>query len=110
MLSLSVQATERRWEPRSLSDTSVDPLLEGGAELIAFVDAVHDGDAGQIAAAREGVVAALGEGGALDAAAVIGNFNMMNRLADATGVPVSEERMAATAELRAAAGIEPPSH
>ena len=32
MLSLSVQATERRWEPRSLSDTSVDPLLEGGAD------------------------------------------------------------------------------
>ena len=106
MLSLSVQTTGRRWEPRSLTDTDVDPLLEGGREITGFVDAVHGGD---IAAARDAVAAALGEAAVVDAAAVIGNFNMMNRLADATGVPVSAERMAATTGLRAAAGIAPPS-
>jgi hypothetical protein len=37
---------------------------------------------------------------------VIGNFNQMNRLADATGMPVGPGSMRASEDLRAATGIE----
>jgi hypothetical protein len=36
---------------------------------------------------------------------VIGNFNQMNRLADATGMPVGPGSMRGSEELRAATGI-----
>ena len=48
----------------------------------------------------------LGDEATVDAAAVIGNFNQMNRLADATGMPVGPGSMRRSEELRAATGIE----
>jgi hypothetical protein len=39
--------------------------------------------------ARVRVVEALGEASLFDAATVYGNFSMMNRVAEATGIPIS---------------------
>lgn len=56
---------------------------------------------------RAALDAALGGEAVVDAASVLGNFNQLNPLADATGMPVGDRQLAATAELRAASGIEP---
>jgi hypothetical protein len=106
MLSWSAENTGRSWDPRSVTDPTVDPLLEGGRELVAFVDAAHGSDPEALAAARTALRQALGDSATVDAAAVIGNFNQMNRLADATGMPVGPGSMRHTEELRAAAGIK----
>jgi len=105
MLSWSAGATGRVWDPRAITDPGVDPLLPGGSELIELVDAVHSGDAGRTAAAREALRAVLGGAALVDAAGVIGNFNQMNRLADATGIPVGPGMLRRTADLRTQAGI-----
>ena len=106
MLSWSAEATGRLWDPRSVTDPLVDPLLPGGSELVAFVDATHGEDPELLERAREALRDTLGDAATVDAAGVIGNFNQMNRLADATGVPVSARWLDRTAELRAATGIE----
>jgi hypothetical protein len=106
MLGSSASQLGIEWEPRSITDPAVDPLLKGGRELVDFVDAAHGDEEEALAAAMSALTAALGDAATVDAAAVIGNFNQMNRLADATGMPVGQGTMRNTEELRAAAGIE----
>ena len=93
------------WDPRSVTDPTVDPLLAGGAELLAFVDTAHRSDEEALASARDALREALGSEATMEAAGVIGNFNQMNRLADATGMPVGPGSMRRSEELRAATGI-----
>jgi hypothetical protein len=106
MLGSSAKQMGIPWEPRSITDPAVDPVLPGGRELIAFVDAAHGDDAAALHTSRAALQTTLGDEATIDAAGVIGNFNQMNRLADATGIPVTQQRMEQTAELRAACGIE----
>ena len=105
MLSWSAENRGIDWDPASITDPTVDPLLAGGRELIALVDAAHGDDEEALVAAREALRKRLGDDATVDAAAVIGNFNQMNRLADATGMPVGPGTMRHTEELRAATGI-----
>lgn len=96
LLSWSAQATETPIDLRAVTDPSVDPLLPGGGELVAFVDATLA--SGGSAAARR-LNEALGRRALIAAAAVVGNFQMMNRVADATGMPVGTGRRRQDADL-----------
>jgi len=44
----------------------------------------------------------LGAAGLVDAAGVVGLFNAIDRVADATGIPLEPEKAAASADFRAA--------
>ncbi len=95
MLSWSIEQTNAQVDLRAITDRARDPLVPGGSELLDFVDATLAG-AG-VEAARNAVALRLGEGATGDAAAVIGNFEMMNRIADGVGMPVgagTRQRMA----------------
>ncbi len=48
------------------------------------------GGAGDISEARNALATALGERAVVDTSAVIAMFNIMDRIADATGIPVDE--------------------
>jgi hypothetical protein len=106
MLSWSAETTGKTWDPRSITDPSIDPLLPGGRQLAAFVDATHGSDGEALDRSRRDLRDVLGDAATVDAAGVIGNFNQMNRLADAAGIPVSARWLDRTAELRTATGIE----
>ncbi len=73
---------------RSLTDTSVASQIPGGAELLALTDATVRRQPEATAAARQNLLNMLGPEALVDAAGTIGNFEMMNRIADATGMPV----------------------
>ncbi len=95
MLSWSVEETNQQINLLPIADGKGDPLLPGGRELIGFVDATFSGNG--IADARTAVVDIIGKAAATDAAAVTGNFEMMNRIADGVGMPVgpgTRKRMA----------------
>lgn len=49
---------------------------------------------------------ALGTDAFVDAAAVVANFNAIDRIADATCIPIDSERVELTADLRAELGID----
>jgi len=105
MLSSSVQALGHTVDLLAVTDRSVDPRLPGGIELLDFVDAVLGGSTEEISVARSSLQYAIGWDAMVDAAGVIGNFEMMNRIADATGMPVGKGRRRSSADMIAHLGL-----
>jgi hypothetical protein len=73
-----------------------------GRLLVAFAEAVLGEDDGALARTRGALMAALGPAGLVDAAGVVGLFNAIDRVADATGIPLEPEKAAASSDFRAA--------
>ena len=74
--------------------------MPGGVELLRFIEAVATGDRETLNAARIAVVEALGAEVMVDAAAVAAVFQMMNRVANATGTPLDDGIVDLTASVR----------
>ena len=77
-----------------------------GRALIEFAEAVLGEDDAALDCARVALYAALGPAGLADAAGVVGLFNAIDRVADATGIPLEPEKAAASADFRAALGLD----
>ena len=110
MLRASASVISIDLEPRAITDRSLDPLVPHGSVLLDLVDAVLTGTSEHKALARSRVIDAVGQTGLVDAAAVIANFEMMNRIADATGMPVGKGTLRRTAEWRALIDIDRFNH
>jgi hypothetical protein len=110
MLRASASVISIDLDPRAITDRSRDPLVPEGSVLLDFVDAVLTGGADDRAATRVRVLDAVGSTGLVDAAGVIANFEMMNRIADATGMPVGKGTLKRTAEWRALIDIDRFNH
>ena len=85
-----------------MSDIGVDHALLLGKFAAAAVAFDHSA----LDASRQRLVAAIGEAGMIDAAAVIAGFNGICRVADATGIPLEAPKAEHTAGLRADLGID----
>jgi hypothetical protein len=103
MLRASVAALGTEIDVRAITDRSVDPLLPGGTVLLDLVDASFG--TGDLDAARDAVTVSLGEAALLEAAGVHGNFEMMNRIADGTGIPVGKGSRRRHADVIEALGL-----
>jgi hypothetical protein len=90
MLSWSSEETNTPVNLMAVADPAVDPLIPGGVALLRFTDAVLERAPGQIALARGDLDDEVGRAGVVKAAGVIGNFQMMNRVADGMGMPVGQ--------------------
>ena len=80
--------------------------MEHGEELIRFADAVVAGSDEEISRAREALLAEVGPQGVVDAAAVIGNFQRMVRIADSTGIPLDSPLAAMSQGLSSELDLE----
>ena len=105
MLRASAHASGEQVDLRAITDRAADPLIDQGAGLIAFTTALVRGDLTRLDAARSELLASGGPAAVVRAAAVAGNFQMMNRLVDATGVPIGASLRTISADL----GLEPGS-
>jgi len=74
--------------------------VEHGARLLAFTEAVMADDDEVLARERAALRELLSPEAFVDAAAVIGSFNVVDRIADATGIPLDDMIQAASAEIR----------
>ncbi len=106
MLRASADKTGRIHDLRAVVDPMADSLLPAGPELSAFTDAAVLRDDHEMPAARMALMEVAGEAAVIRAAAVAGNFQMMNRLLDAIGVRVHRGGMALADEL----GLTVPVH
>jgi hypothetical protein len=77
-----------------------------GGLLVEFAEAVLGSDDQHLARVRLKLTETLGTDALVDAAAVVANFNAIDRIADATGIPIDAERVQLTADLRAELGID----
>ncbi len=76
------------------------------ALLLRFADAALSFEPARIAPLRAEIVASLGEEAMLDAAAVIAGFNGITRIADATGIPMEDQKRLDTEDWRGRLGID----
>ena len=86
MLRASAEAAGTPIEYRGIVGDDVDPLLPWGVELRDLATALTRGK--DLRAARSALVEVAGAPAAAAAVAVCANFQMMNRVLDATGCPV----------------------
>jgi len=73
--------------------------------LAKFAEAILLGSDQELADARRKVVAAVGPDGMIDAAGVAALFNAIDRVADATGIPIEEAKAEMTEDLREDLGL-----
>jgi hypothetical protein len=87
---------------------STSPAVTDGhsALLEELVAAVVGDIAGRADAARSSIIDQLGADWMIDACAVIANFEMMTRLADATGARLRPGQIEAAATIRAQLGLD----
>jgi hypothetical protein len=83
-----------------------DGGIPHGAVLVSLADAVLGDDEDALGALRLAAYRALGPAGLSDAVAVIGLFNAIDRVADATGIPLEPDKAAASADFRVALGLD----
>jgi hypothetical protein len=83
-----------------------DGGIAHGAVLIAFSEAVIGGDAAELSAARGGIIDAMGEAALVDAAAVAAIFDAIDRVADATAIPLEAQKLEQMAAFMSEFAIE----
>lgn len=70
------------------------------AELVAFVDSVMGEDESERTRTRDALRRVVSPAAFVDACAVIGAFNVVDRVADATGIPLDDVLSEASREVR----------
>ena len=88
MLRWSAETHGYHLDLAALADPSIHAGVPGARALVGLVDANLGGDVSLQDQARHEAIDELGSEGFVDAAAVIGNFEMMNRVAEGTGIPI----------------------
>jgi alkylhydroperoxidase family enzyme len=83
-----------------------DAGVPHGRLLVEFAEAVLGEDDAALSRARVELTSALGSAGLVDAAGVVGLFNAIDRVADATGIPLEAEKAEASGNLLAALGLD----
>lgn len=89
-----------------VGQASGDGGIPHGTLLVQFAEAVMGSSGDDLAACRKRVSEVLGPAALVDAAGVCGLFNAIDRIADATGIPLEDEKAAATETMRAELGID----
>jgi hypothetical protein len=105
LLRESSKATGKNHDLSLLTGGSGDGNIAHGALLVAFADTVLGSDDARLAAIRSEICAKMGDAALVDAAAIAATFNAIDRVADATGIQIEDAKAAATADFRAALGI-----
>ena len=77
--------------------------ITGGAELLAFAEAVVRGE--PVDDLRATLIEAVGPHGAGQAAATVAAFSGLVRVADGTGIPIDDGLASASAEIREQLGL-----
>ena len=90
-------------------DGSGDGGVAHGRLLIDLVDAVLDREGGDPAVGRRRLAEAAGPDVVVDAAAVLAMFELNDRVADATGVPLDELALDIRLKVGEKLGMSPPS-
>ncbi len=77
-----------------------DGGIPHGARLLAFTDAVMRGTDADLTRERAALRAVLSDAEYVDAVATIGAFNVVDRIADSTGIPLDETLRAVSQDVR----------
>ncbi|MEX0943285.1 MAG: hypothetical protein WD002_12160 [Pseudomonadales bacterium] len=95
-------------------DVVVDPTrpcdVEHCRELIEFADALLGREFDRLTIARQALSALIGQKGVARAAAIVANFQMMNRALDTIGATFGDKLPSRVRALAESFGVSPPAH
>ena len=90
---------------KALTDPNVDSGVPDGDVLIAFTNAVAGTDRAVLDDARAALEARMGPNATAEAAIIAANFSMLDRIANAIGIPMEGPFVEGTADFREEVGI-----
>ena len=107
MLSLSMGSKGEEVDLSSITGgvDAVDERVPCAREILQFGEAVLAGTDPELDQARRELIDAVGGDAFVDAAGVVGHFERMVRVADATGIPLDAMAEEATVDIRDELGI-----
>ena len=105
MLRWSAEVYDYRIDLRGVADPSIHAGVPGARVLVGLVDAFLLGDGTDQEQARHETIDELGSESFVDAAAVFGNFEMMNRVAEGTGIPISPQAVEREEDMMRSLGL-----
>ena len=106
MLRASSQASGTAVDLRAVNgETAGDAGVAHGARLVAFAEAVMAGDEGAMVRTRAALRAVVSPAEFVDVCAVIGAFNVVDRIADATGIPLDPMLDAMSGDVQQTLGL-----
>jgi hypothetical protein len=106
MLRWSAENLRHDFNPESIVDTTQTTGIPGGEALIALVDATMLGTSSDRSKARAWIHDEIGMDGVVMAASTYGNFEMMNRIAEGTGIRANEQTRASSADWQQKLGLD----
>lgn len=108
LLRVSSEASGEKVDVHAVTDGALAAAsgVPHGEALIRLAESTVAGSDEELAHARTRVLEELGPAELVDSAAIIGNFERMVRIADATGIPLDDRMNAISADLRAEIGVE----
>lgn len=110
MLRASCESNQIDIDMRVVIDPERSCDVKHYRELIAFTDAVLEADEQRLRAMRESLRGLVGDTGVRRAAAVVGNFQMMNRALDTLGATFGDKLPSRVKELMDLWDMQPPDH
>jgi len=105
LLRASGELTGDAVDVRAVNRAGEGGGVSHGEAIVRFVEAVLGDDEAERERARAEALEALGPAGFVDACAVIATFSQMDRIADATGIPLDPVLQVATQGMRAEIGV-----
>lgn len=110
MLRASCETNDIDIDLRVVVDREKPCGVEHGYELIEFADALLAQDSDRLARARKQLHALVGDRGVIRAAAVVGIFQLFNRVMDTLGTTLGDRLSSRVKSMIKDFGIEPPPH
>lgn len=80
--------------------------IRGESCLISLADGFYSDNQNDLIIARDKVEKELGTSALVDAAGIIGIFDGIVKVADATGIPLEKDKSIASQEIRVSLGID----
>ena len=101
LLRVSGQITGAEVDMNTVNgDVQGDTGVAHAAELVAFTEAVLGTDEDMLVSARAKLLRVVSPAAFVDACALIGAFNVVDRIADSTGIPLDDPIASMTEGLR----------
>jgi hypothetical protein len=110
MLRASCKANDIEFQLACIIDSNLGSGVTHFHELVNFADALLKGEVTLLALAREKLRNVVGDDGVVRAAAVVGNFQMMNRALDTLGAQLGREVTPELTEMAGELGMSVPKH
>jgi hypothetical protein len=110
MLRASCKASDIDIDMRVVVDPAHGCGVANYRELIDFTDALVQADTRALEEARDRLRVVAGDAGVVRAAAIVGNFQMMNRALDTLGATLGEVMPDQIRQMAGDVGIDPPAH